>query len=89
MCFSGMYEVLVPSSATVIDVSFRAGMVIALAVLLFFSSLIVTAGAIESTPLMVASDKTWIQHFVTLIRSLLMTAFAAVAYTVVHFTANP
>jgi hypothetical protein len=89
MAFSGMYEVLFPSQSAAVDGTFRGVMVIGLALVVFCSALLAAIGGVTPTPVPAPSGRTWSRHYVTLIRSAVVTAIAAVGYATVHFKANP
>jgi hypothetical protein len=89
MAFSGMYEALFPSQSGAVDGTFRGAMVIALALVVFFSALLAALGAVAPTAMPAPSGTPWRRHYVTLTRSAVITAIAAVIYTAIHFKGTP
>jgi hypothetical protein len=64
-------------------------MVIALALVVFFSALLAALGAVAPTPVSAPPGTPWRSHYVTLTRSAVITAIAAVIYAAMHFKGNP
>lgn len=59
-----------------------------LIVILVISALFASAGAVFPTPRTVPAGRPAVRHFSTMIASVVLTAIAASAYTVVHFMAS-
>ena len=85
-CVSALYEIAQPGASgrplpgDVVGWA-NSGFII----LLLLSALLAAGGSVFSTPVTVPSGAVWWRHFATMLASVVLTALAASAYTVVHF----
>lgn len=86
--FSGMYEVLYPSNAAAIDGDTRGVAVILFAILALISAFLAAVGAVDPVSTTIPAGAKWYKHYSVMLVSMLLTVFAIVGYTVIHFKAG-